>query len=146
MRSILWVDDDLDDFPAVRRIITKKGWSPNEAYTVAQAVEWLRKVNPSLPAAMILDAIVPLGGRREDFASAKKEMPSRYTGLIILEMFPELASRTIVLSVVPKKTLVDAGLHANVTVISKLDLAMEFKHFRERLDSIVAASNGSSHA
>lgn len=136
MPQILWVDDDSDDFPAVHRTITGNGFEPVTMYSIFDAVEWL-KGTPE-PAALVLDAIVPLGG----FAPNHQESPlhkalERYTGFLILEEFPHLASRTIILSVIPESNLQKAGLlKPNVKFFSKLDLGPQLPKFKESLPNV----------
>jgi PleD family two-component response regulator len=137
MHQILWVDDDSDDFMAVDRAITRRDFELVTMFSIADAVQWL-KDTPEEPAALVLDAIVPLGGftpKHQD--SPRKEVLEIYTGFLILEEFPHLASKTIVVSVVWKSDLEKAGLlKPDIKFFSKLDLGPQLQDFEKSLPEV----------
>jgi hypothetical protein len=139
MRQILWVDDDSDDFLAIDRAITGSGrdFELVTMFSIADAVQWLNDI-PEEPAALVLDAIVPLGGfipKHQD--SPRKEALKNYPGFLILEEFPHLASKTIVVSVVPESHLEKAGLLTpNIKFFSKLDLGPQLPEFEKSLPKV----------
>ena len=140
MGTILWVDDDLDDFPAVRRAIVKTEEQLKPAYSIREAVDWLKE--GSEPSAVILDAYTPLGGyvvKSDNHGSSSGEPPRRYTGLLLLAEFPALKRRTIFLTIVPKDNLIQAGLDPAVKFFSKLDLGPHLEDFKKDLEQLVTA-------
>jgi hypothetical protein len=125
MRSILWIDDDLDDYPAIKLLARRAAAEIVPCYDLSCGDLRLRQHGP--PDLLLLDAIVP----PRDF-QLKAEV--RYTGVEFLLGWRELAQRTIMLTIVSEERLRKAGLAPDVVCFNKLDLA-------SRRDEFITAFN-----
>lgn len=126
--SVLWIDDDADDFPAIKRLARQRPVRLHNAYTVEEAHTWILERSENPPSAIILDAILPLGGFKDDGLA-------RYSGLAIAKSFPALSSRIVVLSIVPERILRKSGMRKEIAYFSKLDLGNSLEVFRDLLYS-----------
>ena len=114
MAIILWMDEDLDDFPAIEDRLTDLGADVRPAYTVAEAFRLLTE-KPGIEAidCFVIDAIVPIGLADADSALLKDLRHRvgrgfseyRYPGFMLLDAFPELHEQSVVLSIVPAHRL-----------------------------------------
>ena len=116
MAIILWMDEDLDDFPAIEDRLTELGADVRPAYTVSEAFKLLTET-PGIAAfdCFVVDVIVPIGLSdadpalleelrhrvRQDFSEY------RYPGLMLFDAFPDLREQSVVLSLIPKHRLIN---------------------------------------
>jgi len=99
VHSLLWIDEDLDEWwSVVSRIAAELNVEPAGRVTIAEGLEYLHE---QTPAVLLLDVITRTGMMDENLA---REF-GRYTGLVILKQFPELRTRTVIFSVVPREMI-----------------------------------------
>ena len=106
MAPVLWIDEDLDAFPAVERMITEVGGVVEPAYSIVDALKWLDDHSVDAVDCLLLDAMVRLGD--PSLWAEEEDEYARYTGRIILDRFKKLTDKCLVLSIVPAKTLREA--------------------------------------
>ncbi len=114
MAIILWMDEDLDDFPAIEDRLTDLGADVKGAYTVSEAFRLLTQ-KPGIAAidCFVVDAIVPIGLVDADPAllddlrgKVGRDLSEyQYPGLMLFDAFPDLHERSVVLSIVPRHKL-----------------------------------------
>ncbi len=137
MAIILWMDEDLDDFPAIEDRLTDLGADVKPAYTVSEAFRALTE-KPGIAAidCFVVDAIVPIGLNDADPALLEELRRRvgrgfseyRYPGFMLFDAIPELLKRSVVLSIVPQHRLgaeVPSDLHERV--FQKIGLSLDDK-------------------
>ena len=137
MAIILWMDEDLDDFPAIEDRLTDLGADVKRAYTVSEAFRLLLE-KPGITAidCFVVDAIVPIGLADADSALladlrsrvGRGFSEYRYPGLMLFDAFPKLNERSVVLSIVPERRLrteLPPELHKRV--FQKIGLSLDRK-------------------
>lgn len=150
MALILWMDEDLDDSPAIEDRLTDLGADIKPAYTVSEAFRLLTQ-KPGIAAidCFVVDAIVPVG-----MADAESDLLEelrrrvgrsfsdyRYPGFMLLDAFPELHERSVVLSIVPERRLrANLPPEFHERVFQKIGLSLNqdqpfFKRVKEILES-----------
>lgn len=144
---VLWIDNQAEQWRPIWRMARGEGIDLCPVYSVAEAIAWLAASVQGDPDAIILDAILPLGGvsapppAPDDAKSgaASHTLYDQCTGRIILNQFSALRSRTIVLSVLPENTLIAVGFPRDVAgYFLKADLGCTMDQFRAALRKLAA--------
>lgn len=150
MAIILWMDEDLDDFPAIEDHLSDLGADVKPAYTVSGAFALLTgRHGIAAFDCFLIDALVPIGLSDADpnvLEALRATLPTdfsgyQYPGLMLFDAFPELHERSVVLSIVPERRLrteLPENLHKRVFQKIGLSLGEDqpfFKCVKEILES-----------
>ena len=100
-----------------------------------------------LPSLVVLDYLLPMGLGKpvcdltEQRRRIEEEEMGRYTGLLILEAFPEILPRTVAGSFASREAVERHPLAAQVPHYSKLELPFDWDDFEEKIRSIYEAAS-----
>lgn len=141
MARVLWVDDDLCDFPYVIDRLNEVGHVVTCAYSAAMGFEILEEAGPDAWDLLLLDAILPVGQtdamrafdklkvRLLEVAPDRKYSDYRFSGFMLLDVIPKLAKKTVILSLVPEVRLRrELHDHPELPIVPKLGLELEDLH------------------
>jgi CheY-like chemotaxis protein len=125
MADILWVDDDAVIFPSISFRLEALGATIHACYSVREALDWVTSNGPEVVRCLILDVLVPLGEEddisRQRLLEGRPALRRRYSGLLVLDRFPELASRAVLLTSVPRGKVLDEWGDEGLKYVAKLD-------------------------
>lgn len=131
--SILWVDNDMPSFQKVYdRLCDELNIEGAQAYSVAEALAFLEEHKQTM-TALILDALLPLGGEpypphsnEETAIAAADALFEMCTGRLVLQRHKELARKTAIVSIIRRERLVNLSFPTDVGLwIDKAEFTSE---------------------
>jgi hypothetical protein len=148
----LWIDTDVSALRAISGLLKRRGLAVDHARSLVEAQVYLQRRRRDDLSLLILEPIIPIitdaqaaSSEPGAGAGAGFDPPrSRYLGLCLLQEYPRLVGRTVILTVADPALLLETHpfLGECAGIVRKSRLAYEFMQFEVLLDKILGQGSG----